>query len=75
MGMTRNANDEMNLPQHGEWVRETVTVDCPRYGTSVDLLPGRLSEDRTIEYRRCDGHDVETVPYFVVKPSENTRAD
>lgn len=58
--------------EYGKWVRRREYVDCPRCGY-VDLGPGRLSADGTVEIRTCEcGREIETVAYYTRPPSEAT---
>jgi hypothetical protein len=57
---------------YGKWIRRREFADCPQCGY-VDLGPGRLSDDRTIEVRTCEcGTEIDTVPYFTCPPGEAT---
>lgn len=59
--------------QYGKWIRRRVYIECPRCGY-VDLGPGRLNDDETVEIRTCQdcGSEIETEPYFTCPPSEAT---
>lgn len=62
------------MTEYGKWIKEVRAADCPQCHS--DSRPVRLSNDRTVELRRCEeGHEFESQAWETCAPAVTERPD